>query len=312
MMLTGDRLGDRSTNMDARNRTDAAALRATVVIPSYNRPDRLRACLDALLTDPDDGFEIVVVDDGSDVPLGETCAPFGPRVRCLRQDNAGPAAARNAGAEAARGRVLLFTDDDCRPQAGWVDAMLAAHDGAEERLVGGRVVNLLEDNTFAAASQSLCDFLYDYFDADAGDVPFFTSNNIACDRDRFLAMGGFDRSFPLAAAEDRDFGLRWRAAGGTLVYAPSAVVGHAHALTFRGFLRQHSNYGRGARHLHSVMDDRGDRRPKLEALRFYGDLIRYPLTRPGRRRTAQAGLLFLSQAAMVAGYVRQARRGRTI
>ena len=292
------------------DRAETTPPRASVVIPSYNRPDRLAECLAALLADPDEGFEIVVVDDGSPVPLGRTCAPFGPRVRCLRQDNAGPAAARNAGAAAARGGILVFTDDDCRPHPGWVDAMLDAQGGVAERLVGGRVVNLLEDNTFAAASQSLCDFLYDHFDAGAGKMPFFTSNNIACDRTRFEAMGGFDESFPLAAAEDRDFGLRWRAAGGTLVYAPDAVVGHAHALTFRGFLRQHSNYGRGARHLHSVMDDRGDDRPRIEALRFYGDLVRYPLRRPGRRRLSQSALLLMSQAAMVAGYVRQARAGR--
>ncbi|WOI56631.1 glycosyltransferase family 2 protein [Palleronia sp. LCG004] len=285
-------------------------LTASVVIPSFNRPDRLRACLEALMDDPDDSFDVIVVDDGSPEPLGPVCAPFGPRVTCLRQDNRGPAAARNRGVAESGGRLVLFTDDDCRPARGWVDAMRRAQDGEAGRLVGGRVVNLLEDDTYAAASQSLCDFLYEYFDAASGEMPFFTSNNIACDRAHFLAMGGFDESFPLAAAEDRDFGLRWRAAGGTLVFAEDAVVGHAHAMTLRSFLRQHSNYGRGARHLHTVMDDRGDARPKFERLKFYGDLVRYPLGREGRARVAQSALLFLSQAAMVSGYARQARAQR--
>jgi GT2 family glycosyltransferase len=228
-------------------------------------------------------------------------------VRCLRQANAGPAAARNAGAAAARAGFLAFTDDDCQPEPGWVAALRAAQAGDAARLVGGRVTNLLPDNPYSAASQALCDYLYDYFGAAAGAAPFFTSNNIGCDRARFLAIGGFDASFPLAAAEDRDFGLRWRAAGGALAYAPAAVVGHAHRLTLRGFFRQHANYGRGARHLHKVMDGRGDRRPKLEAARFYLGLVSYPLRRPGRARLTQAALLGLSQVAMVAGYLREAR-----
>ena len=58
------------------DRAETTPPRASVVIPSYNRPDRLAECLAALLADPDEGFEIVVVDDGSPVPLGRTCAPF--------------------------------------------------------------------------------------------------------------------------------------------------------------------------------------------------------------------------------------------
>jgi hypothetical protein len=55
------------------------------------------------------------------------------------------------------------------------------------------------------------------------------------------------------------------------------------------------------------MDRRGDARPKIERLAFYLRLIGYPLGRPGRARLAQAALLALSQAAMIAGYVRSGR-----
>lgn len=281
---------------------------ASIVVPSYNRPERLRGCLEALVAQSGGPYDIVVVDDGSATPLGPVCAEFGPQVRCLRQDNSGPAAARNAGAEASLCDFIAFTDDDCRPEPDWVRTLMARHAGVEGRLVGGRVKNLLHKNVYAAASQSLCDYLYDYFGAEDGEAPFFTSNNIGCSRRAFLRMGGFDRSFPLAAAEDRDFGLRWRdAPGGELAYAPDAVVGHAHDLSFRTFLRQHANYGRGARHLHKVMAKRGDARPKIEAIRFYLQLVAYPLTRPGRARLRQSVLLGLSQAAMVSGYVRAGR-----
>lgn len=291
----------------------SAPYKASIVVPSYNRPERLRDCLQSLVALRGGPYDIVVVDDGSATPLAPVCAAFGPHVRCLRQDNAGPAAARNAGARAALADFIAFTDDDCRPESQWVEALMARHAGVEGRLVGGRVTNLLDRNPYAAASQSLCDYLYDHFGAASGDAPFFTSNNIGCSRAAFERLGGFDQTFPLAAAEDRDFGLRWRdQPGGELVYAPDAVVGHAHNLNFRSFLRQHANYGRGAHHLHRVMDQRGDARPKTEPPGFYLRLVTYPLRHAGRARLHQSIMLALSQVAMIYGYAqagKQRRRG---
>jgi len=253
-------------------------------------------------------YRTIVVDDGSDVPLADVCARAGDWVTCLRQENAGPAAARNAGARAAEGaEILCFTDDDCEPHPEWAARLAKAQGAVPWRMVGGHVKNCLSDNVFAEASQSLCAFLYDQHDRSGGEGRFFTSNNLACRREDFLSLGGFDESFPLAAGEDRDLGLRWSAAGGALVYAEAAAVDHRHDLTLRQFLRQHANYGRGARSLHRALERRGDARPRLESLRFYLGLVTWPLRRPGRRRLMQAGLLGLSQFAMVAGYL-MARR----
>lgn len=274
----------------------------SIVIPSYNRPDRLGLCLAALAKLDGGPYEIVVVDDGSATPLAPVCAQFGSNVRCIRQENAGPAKARNTGAKAAGGDFIAFTDDDCQPEPGWIMALVAAHGGDPSRLVGGRVDNILTDNIFAAASQSLCDYLYEYFGAEQGSSPFFTSNNMGCSRQRFLEIGGFDETFPLAAAEDREFGMRWRELGGELIYAPDAIMGHAHHLTLSRFWRQHANYGRGARHLHGVVDKRGTPRPKLESARFYFGLMSFPVRKGRRRGVSQAALLFLSQVAMTRGY----------
>jgi glycosyltransferase involved in cell wall biosynthesis len=76
----------------------------SVIIPSFNRPHQLAACLEAVVAQQDAyPFEVVVVDDGSRVPLADVCARFGDRVRCVRQENAGPAAARNRAVREARG-----------------------------------------------------------------------------------------------------------------------------------------------------------------------------------------------------------------
>ena len=93
-------------------------------------------------------WPVVVIDDGSAAPLGDVCAPY-DQVKLVRQDNAGPAAARNRGAAEADGsRLLLFIDDDCEPHADWARTLVAAQADVAGRLVGGQVVNALPDNVF--------------------------------------------------------------------------------------------------------------------------------------------------------------------
>ena len=283
----------------------AEGMRTAAIVPSYDRPERLRACLEALGRLDPAPDEIVVVDDGSARPLAPVCADVA-RVRCLRQGNRGPAAARNAGARATEAEFLAFTDDDCRPEPGWLGALLAAHDGEAGRLVGGRVRDVAR-GVCSAASQTLSDYLYAAGDAAGGRAEFFTSNNMGCAREGFERLGGFDEGFPLAAGEDRDFGRRWRAAGGTLVLAPAARVDHAHEMGLRQFWRQHANYGRGARLLHERDAARGAAGRRFQRARFYGGLLAHPLRDRGPRPLARAALLALSQIATAQGYAAQAR-----
>ncbi len=89
----------------------------TVVIPTYNRPQQLIQCLDAISMQayPKTRYEVIVVDDGSNESMEAAVAPFLGRMSIvlLRQPNSGPADARNAGAAVARGHYVAFTDDDC-------------------------------------------------------------------------------------------------------------------------------------------------------------------------------------------------------
>lgn len=283
---------------------------AAIIVPSYNRPEQLRRCLEALTRQDHPSYEVIIVDDGSAEPLAPVCEPFAPLVRCIRQQNTGPAAARNRGAASTSAAFIALTDDDCIARPNWLSALQAAHEGQAFRLVGGQVENGLPSDRYAAASQLLCDYLYDYFGAKSGTMPFFTSNNMALSRVDFEKLGGFDETFPLAAAEDREFGLRWRERGGESCYAADAVIDHFHAMTLRKFWRQHSNYGAGAHHLHRVLDGRSSVQPRREPLRFYLDLLTWPLRKRGLTGIGQSALMFLSQAAMVNGFARAARRAR--
>ena len=281
----------------------------SLVIPTYNRPVALAACLNAVarLDYPRSLLEVIVVDDGSPTPVGPTVELDRADLNVIyhRQANSGPAVARNTGARLATGQYLAFTDDDCTPAPGWLSS-LASHLGKTSgAVVGGRTVNLLNDNPFASASQLLIDYLYEYFDGSGQSTTFFASNNFAVPTDAFLASGGFDEQFPLAAAEDREFCDRWARLGHPMVFAPDAVVRHAHAMRLKGFLRQHYNYGRGAYHFHQAKARQEGGRVRVEPGRFYWDLVRYPITRETARPAIASALMAASQVANISGFFRE-------
>ena len=284
----------------------------TVVVPAHGRPGSLRRCLGALarLRAPEGGHEVLVVDDGSPEPLRPVVEEFRDRlpVRSLRQPNAGPAAARNRGAEESEARFLAFTDDDCEPEPDWLVRLVEAAAAEPEGMVGGRTVNALPRNPWSDASQQLVTYLYHYYLPDRPGA-FLTSNNLAVERRAFLDAGGFSERFPDAAAEDRELCRRWRRRGGRLVHVPEAVVRHRHVLGPISFLEQHYRYGRGARRLRESAEGGAD----LEPLSFYVDLVRWPLRRgvsPGAM--GRAAILALSQLANVAGYVAAALGARLV
>jgi GT2 family glycosyltransferase len=284
---------------------DSAGLLFSLVIPTYRRHAQLRACLEgiAALDYPREGFEVVVVDDGSGHAPSHVVDAVRPRVnvRLVEQPHAGPATARNTGARLARAPYLVFIDDDCVPAADYLRVLDRAFIAHPDAAVGGRTINSVAENPYSAASQGLIDYLYGYFNATAVDARFVASNNLALPLRRFLEIGGFDTSFPFAAAEDRDLCDRWREHGFEMRFVPSAVVHHAHRMTLRGFLRQHFTYGRGGVHLQRARGGRGRQGPRFQPARFYVGLLAHPLRQRGRRAPVVAALTALSQAAYAAG-----------
>jgi cellulose synthase/poly-beta-1,6-N-acetylglucosamine synthase-like glycosyltransferase len=129
-----------------------------------------------------------------------------------------------------------------------------------------------------------------------GELPFVTSNNLALDHELFDTLGGFDASFPEAAAEDRDLSARCRSAGGSLVYEPAALVRHAHPLDLSTLLRQYVAYGRGARRMaHAV--------PGIRSPGFYAGMLFEPYHRHSlRRAVVVAPLIALTQIGTAIGY----------
>lgn len=280
----------------------------SIVIPTYNRPERLAKCLESLtdLDYPRERFEAIVVDDGSAIPMESVVAEFREKIdiTLISQANSGPASARNTGATKARGKFIVFTDDDCQPTSKWLKNLEIQFTTTPNCLVGGKTLNALPENLYSTASQLLIDYLYEYYNNDSDEPSFFASNNFALPTETFHQVGKFDTTFPLAAGEDREFCDRWLHHDYKMVAAPDAEIYHAHKLTLRSFWRQHFNYGRGAFHFHQLRAQRGLGKIKVEPLSFYYHLLSYPFIQPShdQPKLLISALFFLSQFANIAGF----------
>lgn len=198
----------------------------SVVIPTRDRAARLAAGLDALRhqTLSPDRFEVVVVDDGSTdgtAELLESVARRGEvRLRSLRCGGDGPAAARNAGWRAAAAPLVAFTDDDCEPEASWLEATLRAAAANPGAIVQGPTRPIVRE-------RELLDRPFSRTRLIDGPSPWFATCNIAYPRDLLERLGGFDERFPEALGEDTDLGWRAIEAGARVEFIPDALVHHA-------------------------------------------------------------------------------------
>jgi glycosyltransferase involved in cell wall biosynthesis len=253
---------------------------ATVIVPTRDRPQALARCLAALRQQVGIALEVVVVDDGSRDPRAvERALEALPDARLVRRDGGGPAAARNAGVQAARGRVVLMTDDDCVPAPGWAAALTAA---VEQRsaLAGGRT-KFDATRPLVAASETIVQHA-------ERRGPFVATRNVAIPRELALAVP-FDERFREAGGEDREWGRRLAARGTPVVHVDAARLRHDPELDVRRFWRQHVRYGRAARADPAV----GAPGPRATA----------SLVVAGFSRGVRVGLLVVvAQAATLVGY----------
>lgn len=226
----------------------------SVVIPSYGRPDHLKACIGGLMCQTFiEPWEIVIIDDGSSTPItrqslsvSDSLIPPYPHIRIIRQNNAGPATARNRGVAAAKGQLIAFIDDDCVPEPRWLSQLVHYWRQHRNYLVGGSTINGLKNNIYADASQAIVSLVYRYFNTDPETAVFLASNNILCSKAQFQQLGGFAEDFPRAGAEDRDFCDRWRMMKWKIAWDQQALVNHYHHQNLSGFIDLHIRYGRGA------------------------------------------------------------------
>ncbi|MEY2399671.1 MAG: hypothetical protein QOJ00_2845, partial [Actinomycetota bacterium] len=198
----------------------------SVIVCTRNRPELLREALGAVMPTLRCDDELVVVDSASEsASTRDVCDELG--ARCVRAEVKGLSIARNRGVAESTGDIVVFTDDDCRPQPGWLDAIDAAFDAADVGFVIGQVRADVDDPylPFDATPRPRRVFegIVDPIDIGHGACMAFR-------REAYVAYGGADDRLGagsrLLSAEDHDLFLRMLVHGWKGKYEPGALVLH--------------------------------------------------------------------------------------
>jgi O-antigen biosynthesis protein len=213
--------------------------RVSVVICSLNGENTLADALEGACALDYPDYEVIVVDDGSTDRTASLAASFG--VRVISTENRGLSNARNTGVRAATGEIVAFTDDDARPDPHWLLYLVAAFRRGGYAAVGGPNLppagSTLVASCVAVAPGGPQHVLVS--DREAEHIP---GCNSAFRKRELEAIDGFDGHFRVAG-DDVDVCWRLQDAGGSIGFAPAAVVWHKPRTSVRGYLRQQRGYG---------------------------------------------------------------------
>jgi glycosyltransferase involved in cell wall biosynthesis len=203
-------------------------------------PDDLERTLQALdrQTYPQSSIErIVVLDDRVTAADGAELRRRYPSVKFVSSPASNYFAAKNAGAEAAAGDVIVLLDGDCEPAPDWLEALLARFESGVAAVAGR---TRYTGGSWVARTFSIPDFAYVLAD-ETGAASGFNINNVAFRREVLLAH-------PFDARISRNGGCYFlfhqlRAAGERVLYEPSAAVAHGIDIGGLGFVRKHFDRG---------------------------------------------------------------------
>lgn len=204
----------------------------SVVIPVRNGARSLPALLAALSSQTvgRDGFEVVVVDNGSRDGSGHIARSAGASV--VSEPRRGRALARNRGVAAASASLIAFTDADCVPAPGWLEALLGCL--RRSPIVAGAV----ELSTGKPPNRwERLELLWRFAQRHSVEQGWGATANLGVRRQAFSDVGGFDPSFRLIG-EDVDFCLRAGAAGHAIGFCEEARVAHRAEASLSAIVRR--------------------------------------------------------------------------
>lgn len=208
----------------------------SIVVPAYNAEKTLPGTLTACLVQSVP-CEVIVVDDGSTDATPGVAAGF--PVKYLRQDNKGPAAARNLGWRSAAGETVFFTDSDCVPEKDWVKKLASLLEGGAG--AAGGTYSLMNP---ASLTASCIHYEIQYRHSSLPEnVSYLGSFSLAVPKRVLQRLGGFDESFTIACGEDTDLTYRIAGFGLPLKFSREIKTGHYFPSDTLRFLRQQFRRG---------------------------------------------------------------------
>lgn len=199
-------------------------LRASVIIPAFNNVPELKETLRGLSKQQVPVFEVVVVDNGSAPPLSLPDFDGCGAVRLVREERPGSYVARNRGAAASSGDVLIFLDAGCVPEPDWYESALHAIASDVTCIWGGAVRVVVPEGAtenIVCIYERLFSFPQERY---IREFHFSVTANLFLARALFEKLGGFRED--LYSSGDLEFGTRARNEGVAVRFCRTAVVEH--------------------------------------------------------------------------------------
>ena len=214
--------------------------KASVVVCSYNGAKTLDRCLTSLKEINYPSYEVILVDDGSTDNTQEIAASHN-WVKNVRQENKGLSFARNVGAHASCGDVIVYTDSDCMADPDWLYYLMGTLLSGDYAGVGGPNISPPAENWVQACVSAAPGGPNHVLltDVVAEHIP---GCNMAFHRWAFDQVGGFDPEYR-KAGDDVDFCWRLQQSGGVIAFSPAAIVWHYRRFTLQAFRKQQEGYG---------------------------------------------------------------------
>jgi GT2 family glycosyltransferase len=254
----------RSRIRDSSEQPQLAPCTVSVIVPSCDRAEDLRRCLQSLSDQRTrHHLEIVVVDNRPALGIASGVAHEFPGISLVRETRPGLSYARNAGIARASGSIIVATDDDVVAPGGWIERLAAPFARPEVMAVTGHVLPLelateaqCRFEAYGGLGKGFKSFEADryWFDAHRSAVPTWrigATANAAFRASIFRvpAIGLLDEALgagtPTGCSEDTYLFYRILKAGGTIVYEPSAFVWHRHRESMAALRAQIYAYSKG-------------------------------------------------------------------
>ena len=213
----------------------------SIVVPAFNCAQTIGKNLQAILNQTYKGsIECIVVDDGSTDGTARVIQAF-PQVRYVYQENAGPASARNKGAQVAQGEIIFFTDSDCVPHKDWVEKMIVRFTEAKVAVVSGSYGIINSKSELAQCIHK--EIMFRHHRLMPEYPKSFGSYNFCIRKKVFHEIGGFNASYPYASGEDNDLSYKVLKTGCKIYFERSALVDHHHTERLGRYLFEQFRHG---------------------------------------------------------------------
>jgi glycosyltransferase involved in cell wall biosynthesis len=234
----------------------------SVIIPAYNASATIGQVLEALskqnVSKP---FEVIVVDDGSSDNTADIVRSFigaglePARTKYIRQENAGPASARNHGAQLARGEFLAFTDSDCIPHEDWISQLMEGFSRGDPAgrpyayqpsrpNIGAVAGSYGIANPQSALARCIYkEILWRHAHLMPDFPNSFGSYNFCVKKNVFDAVGGFNTAYRTASGEDNDLSYKITQSGWRICFQRKALVDHYHQTLVVKYLKEQFRHG---------------------------------------------------------------------